>query len=193
MPDLFPCEEMYTNENTYYELEEQNYLSEMKNRLIIDWGKSTLLWYQKGTNIKPILSIQTEAKYEFKGYKKEILSFDKLKDIVENPDLYENYYTALSSVKAVYLIVDKTDGKQYVGSAYGNGGLLERWTCYVNTHHGGNKKLINLLKIYPNRYTNFEFTILQIFSLSSTADEVIAVESLYKRKLKSIEFGLNDN
>ncbi len=34
--------------------------------------------------------------------------------------------SALSTVNAVYLIVDRENGRKYVGSAYGKGGLLGR-------------------------------------------------------------------
>ena len=37
------------------------------------------------------------------------------------------WHTALSTVNAVYLIVDRENGRKYVGSAYGKGDLLGRW------------------------------------------------------------------
>ena len=46
---------------------------------------------------------------------------------------------------------------------------------------------------YPDRYHNFQFSILQILPKTLTADEVIAIESRYKKKLLSIQFGMNDN
>lgn len=52
---------------------------------------------------------------------------------------------ALSGVKAVYLILDTKNGQQYVGSAYGDGGLLERWKCYADTFHGNNKLMKELI------------------------------------------------
>ena len=96
-------------------------------------------------------------------------------------------------MKGVYLIVDTTDGKQYVGSAYSDKGILGRWSEYVKSHHGGNKELIRLLEQYPDRYKKFQFSILQIFSKGASDNEIIETESLYKKKLCSIEFGLNDN
>ncbi len=93
----------------------------------------------------------------------------------------------------MYLIVDQKSGKQYVGSAYGEDGLLQRWTDYIHTHHGGNKKMIELLKAYPERYHRFQFSVLQILPKTLTNDSVISIENLYKKKLMTIEFGLNDN
>ena len=46
---------------------------------------------------------------------------------MDDPAIYENWYTALSSVNAIYLISDLEDGQLYVGSAYNKDGLLGRW------------------------------------------------------------------
>ena len=89
--------------------------------------------------------------------------------------------------------MDLTDGKQYVGSAYGKEGILQRWAVYVNSYHGDNKKIKALLKEYPERYKDFQFSILQICSKSMSDDEIIDLESLYKKKLGTRKFGLNEN
>lgn len=41
----------------------------------------------------------------FSGFENLILTYDELKEIVENPTVYEAWHTALSSVNAIYLIV----------------------------------------------------------------------------------------
>ena len=122
-----------------------------------------------------------------------IHTYDELKEIVENPTIYEAWHTALSSVNAIYLIVDRETGKQYVGSAYGKDGLLGRWSCYVNSLHGNNKLMKELICTHPERYHHFQFSILQILPKTATDDEIIQTESLYKKKLLSIPFGMNDN
>ena len=168
-------------------------MADLRERLIIDWGKATVSWHQWATNEKAVLAIQTNPKYAFLGYDRVILSHSELKEIAMDSILYENWHTALSSVYAIYLIVDKTDGKQYVGSAYGDGGLLNRWKCYVNTKHGGNKQLKEVICNSPERYENFQFSILQILPKTITQDEVVKIESLYKQKFLTKKFGLNDN
>jgi len=50
-----------------------------------------------------------------------------------------------------------------------------------------------LLDNYPDRYKQFQFSILQILPKTMTKDSVIKTESLYKKKLMSIRFGLNEN
>ena len=57
-----------------------------------------------------------------------------------------SWQAALSSISGVYLILDTKTGKTYVGSAYGEGGIWQRWSCYAETGHGRNVELIALLQ-----------------------------------------------
>ena len=50
-----------------------------------------------------------------------------------------------------------------------------------------------LLESYPDRYKQFQFSILQILPKTMTKDRVIKTESLYKKKLMSLRFGLDEN
>lgn len=52
---------------------------------------------------------------------------------------------ALSSVKGFYLVSDVTTGKHYVGSAYGDQGIWSRWSAYIDSGHGGNVELCELV------------------------------------------------
>ena len=193
MPKDFPHPEWFQGENAYFDLEHIDLLKDYEGRLTIDWGNSARMWHQKGTTGKPIVAIQADEKKVFSGFENLILTYDELKEIVENPTIYEAWHTALSSVNAIYLIVDRETGKQYVGSAYGKDGLLGRWSCYVNSLHGNNKLMKELICAYPERYHHFQFSILQILPKTATDDEVIQTESLYKKKLLTIPFGMNDN
>ena len=193
MPKDFPHPEWFQGENAYFDLEHIDLLKDYEGRLMIDWGNSARMWHQKGTTEKPIVAIQADEKKVFSGFENLILTYDELKEIVENPTIYEAWHTALSSVNAIYLIVDRETGKQYVGSAYGKDGLLGRWSCYVNSLHGNNKLMKELICAYPERYHHFQFSILQILPKTVTDDEVIQTESLYKKKLLTIPFGMNDN
>ncbi|GAB1411245.1 hypothetical protein MASR1M90_23990 [Desulfovibrionales bacterium] len=66
-----------------------------------------------------------------------------------------------------------------------------RWLSYVNTGHGGNKKLKDLSFDYIK--TNFKYSILEIFK-STTDDKIILKrESWWKDTLLSRKFGYNDN
>ncbi|WP_405309886.1 GIY-YIG nuclease family protein [Methanobrevibacter sp.] len=195
MPEDFRAPEDFNGEELYYDLERLDTLKDYEGRLIIEWGKSARNWHQKGTTDKEVLAIQAVQKYPFSGYEKIILRFNELKEIIEEPALYSDWHAALKAVKGIYLITDTKNKKLYVGSAYGENGILGRWTEYIETKDGGNKKLRELLKEDPNAYKSFQFSILHILPKAISEDEVIDIENRYKDKLltRSEEFGLNGN
>lgn len=73
MPQGFPVPKMF--EETYYifDLKQTDIMDDLKERLIIDWGKATVSWHQWAINDKAVLAIQANPKYEFKGFDKIIL------------------------------------------------------------------------------------------------------------------------
>lgn len=106
-----------------------------------------------------------------------------------------DWKAALENVKGVYLIADKSNGKQYVGSAYGDAGIWSRWACYMGTGHGWNDELLNLLKHKESKYAreNFHFTVLEVMVKSTPDEAVIAREVHWKRVLLTREHGYNKN
>ncbi|EHR5465257.1 TPA: GIY-YIG nuclease family protein [Vibrio vulnificus] len=128
----------------------------------------------------------------FKGYQSTKLSKSHL-DIVVREQV-ESWRTALSSVSGVYLITDLNNGKHYVGSATGDGGIWQRWCDYSYTGHGNNRQLCKLLSEYGIEYSNnFQYSILEIADTHKTKEEVLARESYWKDVLCSREFGYNEN
>ena len=99
-----------------------------------------------------------------------VLPYEKLKEVVENDVDYKLWHTAFSNVKAVYLILDVKNGQQYVGSAYGNRGLLERWECYVDTFHGNNKLMREVICDHPDRHLE----LLSLFASFSVTCSVFS-------------------
>ncbi|MFD6442208.1 GIY-YIG nuclease family protein [Peribacillus sp. NPDC060186] len=71
----------------------------------------------------------------------------------------------LSSVGGVYLIVDTTDGMQYVGSASGKEGLLGRWKEYAKNGHGNNRKLKAILETDAELVHKFKFSIFRLYQV----------------------------
>lgn len=199
-PDIAPADdphpEHFTGNAAYFDLQPIDFFKEYENKLIIDWGSSARMWHQKGTTEKPIITIQADEKKVFSGFDKLILTFDELKEIIENQaTTYESWKVALSSVNAIYLIVDKATGTQYVGSAYSNNhGLWGRWSSYIATSgHGGNKEMMTVMNENPERCHDLQFSVLQILPKTVTSDEVSRTESLWKEKLLTKKFGWNDN
>lgn len=183
----------------YYNLEKTDIMSDYVERLLIDWGKGARNWCHNGTTEKEIVALMPHRNAQLVSkltdFENMRLSFDELESIIAAPDFYSDWVGALSTTYAIYLITDTVSGKQYVGSAYGKNGLYGRWSEYVNTRHGGNKKIKELLKEDSERYHKFQFSILQILPKSLAVDNtsVIEIESLWKSKLNTIQFGLNDN
>jgi len=120
-------------------------------------------------------------------------SYEKMKTIFDN-DL-NDWKTALSSVKGIYLLTDTKTGKLYVGSAYGDNGIWGRWSNYIYGFTGGNKGLVELLKKEGQEYfeENFQFSVLEIVGSTVSDDEIIQKENLWKDKLKTREYGYNKN
>ncbi len=188
------CEaEEYQGNRAFFDLEYVNFLKEYEGKLVIDWGPAAIRWSQKGTNEKPIVAIEPKNKKPFVGFEDLILSFDKLKEIVENVE-YASWHEVMSNVNAVYLVVDTKTGKQYVGSTYNSDGLMGRWETYVMTGgHGNNKGLIEYLKSGKHSCHDLQFSVLQVLSKSLSKEQILDAEKKWKKRLLSREFGLNEN
>ncbi len=131
---------------------------------------------------------------DFPGYDKVRLSYSQLSTIIHRHK--RDWIAALENQKAVYLITDTCSGKQYVGSAYGeNGMLLQRWTNYVNDGHGGNKLLKEVVTVSGIDYVaqNFQYAILENYNSRVEKRIILERESWWKETLGSRAFGLNAN
>ena len=98
-------------------------------------------------------------------------------------------------MKGVYVITDKSNGKQYVGSAYGQRGIWSRWSEYVGSGHGNNDELAELIEKYGIGYAakNFQFALLELFPMKRDDDSIIERESFWKRVLLTHMHGYNRN
>lgn len=129
---------------------------------------------------------------DFLGFDKVNIDYKLLKRIVS--DSISSWKSALSKVKGVYLIVDTLSGKQYVGSAYGDECIWQRWASYVKDGHGGNVELKELLEKNGNDYKyNFKYSILEVCNMNLGNEYVIERESYWKEVLLTRRFGLNKN
>ena len=127
---------------------------------------------------------------EFPGYNSVLVSFSKLKIII-NQNI-QSWFGALANIKGIYLITDTMTGKLYVGSATGYDGIWQRWADYVNNGHGGNKQLRALLKKNGSDHkNNFQYSILEIADSHSSDDYIKKRESYWKDVLKTSKFGYN--
>lgn len=178
-----------------YELARTDLLADLKDRLVIDWGKGAIQWRQSGTVEKELLEIRpARSVIDFPGYENVLLTFEELHEIVYHKDAHRIWEEKLSAVAGVYLITDTKTGRLYVGSASGeDGGIWNRWSEYAKTKHGGNKRLKALIAADADYCNNFQYSILEVLPLKREKKEVLDCEAQYKKKLLSIRFGLNDN
>ena len=184
------------NTNKYcYKITEVEGFDELKERIIIDWGPSTISWHQwlNDKNDKEIIEITPGFDHIFPGYEKIALTLAQLKNIILEKE-YPEWKKMLSAVNCIYIITDRKTGKNYIGSTYGKEGIWGRWKEYAKTGgHGNNvtlQKLYDQDNSYPN---NFSWSFLETLSICIRSYEAINFENCYKQKLGTLAFGLNNN
>ena len=129
---------------------------------------------------------------DFLGFDHVNIDHNTLRLIVK--DNIISWKSALSNVKGIYLITDKLTGKQYVGSAYGDDCIWQRWVEYAENGHGGNVELKELLNKNGESYKfNFNYSVLEICNMSLGNEYIINRENHWKDVLLTREFGLNKN
>jgi len=186
-------EENVLDDLYFYKLEDSNLLESYKNRLVIEWGKSTVSWVQSSIE-KEVTEIYPKGFVSlFPGWDKVHLSHKELTEIINNPNGNKDWYEYLSRHSGVYVIFDSSTGNQYVGSASGGKGIWSRWEGYVKTGHNGNKGLKALVKNNQDFANNFTYSLHHVFPKTVSKKDVLYYESLLKNKLGSRAFGLNEN
>lgn len=179
-----------------YRTREAPGFASLEGRLVVAWGDGTRSWAQRlHTKGNKSISEILPPNYvmDFGGYYDFALTYDQLSQMIANPESNREWYRMLRSVSGVYLIVDQTTGEQYVGSAYGVGGIWGRWKAYTRNPSGGNVRLKQLLARSPGRHKAFQFSILRVLEPGVTKDAVIEQECWAKRKLGCRAHGLNGN
>lgn len=174
----------------YHVLEEQYALADLRLQLEIQWGGAAISWRRVLThrNSYPVGISQTPP-VPFTGLENVSLVMAELRLALQNVTWQQN----LSNICGVYLIIDEVTGQQYVGSASGSDGVLQRWRDYVSTGHGGNQALDALLSSKPGRHNDFRFTLLEPLPLGVHPKLAVAREDYWKIALGTRNFGLNRN
>ena len=101
--------------------------------------------------------------------------------------LPRDWAARLREWRGVYLIIDQRDRMHYVGSAYGADNILTRWQAHVAGDKGVTKELA------LRDPAGFRFSILERTSPDLDKEAVIALEQSWKRRLDTLEHGLNRN
>ena len=166
-----------------YDLELDEALRDYAGRIVVDWGKGFRSWVQRPERQdKPVIEIRrTAVEPPFPGFAAFTWRIRELSSVPPS------WRAALSAVSGVYLLVCRSTGRPYVGSAYGAGGFWARWESYFRRGHGGNEGM----KLLPDH--DYQVSILEVASSSLSDDEVIRMEARWKDKILSREFGFNRN
>lgn len=153
-------------------------------RLEIEWTGGERSWFRWASrNHFPIAAIHESIRLEQDMPDWDVLTLRWS----ELGSLPASWAGRLAEWRGIYLIVDESDGRGYVGSAYGADNLLGRWRVYASTGHGGNRELRG------RNPKNFRFSILQRVSPDMDAEDVIELENRWKIRLHTRELGLNKN
>lgn len=124
----------------------------------------------------------------FPGYERVNVTWDELSIVIDT----DPWKTALSNQKGVYLIMDSSNGKKYVGSATGNNMIWGRWKSYITCGHGGNKELKCLSFSHIKKH--FSYAILDVYKSSVDDAVILEREQWWKDTLLSKgKFGYNSN
>lgn len=182
-----------------YEVELQRKLGNLVGRLKVRYkrsgrAKAVLPDKQFGRMTVAEILRQPYTGEAFPGYEDICLPFERLEAVISQER--KDWKSALSNVKGVYLIADKSNGKKYVGSAYGTTGIWSRWSCYVGTGHGHNDDFSKIIKEHGIDYArrNFVFTLLEYRPLRTDDQAIIDRESFWKESLLTRgEYGYNNN
>ncbi len=185
-----------------YRLTLLNNYSEYRKRLIIKLNKPI------GRDIynKPYRTVQSDFDPEiyelapstklgdFPGYNNVLLKHNDMQTIyrMDAPE----WKRALSIVKGVYCITDRSNGKTYIGSASGDdGGIWQRWSAYANVKNltGGNKAFIELKNEGSDQIIeNFTYSIIEIFDTKTKREDILKREEYWKRVFQTVKFGMNN-
>jgi hypothetical protein len=168
-----------------FDLQLMPFHEEWRGKLVIGWPPPERSWVRRAhRNVMPVLAIREESAFSAEPPAWDEIDFTW----AELGFLPQRMRSALEQWRGVYLIWDATDGKAYVGSAYGAANILGRWEGYAATGHGGNKHLRTRDPI------NFRFTVLERVSPDMPSEEVIRREGTWKRRLHTAApLGLNEN
>lgn len=182
-----------------YEIELTEQFKPLIGRLKIKWQRSGRAKARRLENCLGDFEVSEILREEytgevFCGYENINHDFHILENIflTGKPD----WKAALENVKGIYLIMDKGNGKRYVGSAYGDSGIWSRWSCYIGNGHGHNDELTKIIKAKGKDYAreNFRFSLLEYRPMKTDDKDVIARESYWKEALLTRgEFGYNKN
>jgi hypothetical protein len=158
----------------WFDLSLTDFYASWKGKLIVGWPPPERSWWRRAhRNEMPVFAVLEQSTFDadMPKWDEISLTWDELRV------LPTRWKAKLSEWRAIYYIFDTSDGKGYVGSAYGETNLLGRWLGYAARGHGDNVLL-------RQRDSNeFRFSILQRVSPDMDPNDVIRLEATWKERL----------
>jgi hypothetical protein len=168
----------------WFELTLLDLYAQWKGKLVVRWPPPERSWWRLADRNEIFVeSISDESLLTSRMPTSDALTltWDQL------AQLPIQWRIAMSQWRGIYYIFDVSDGRGYVGSAYGSENILGRWLDYADTGHGGNKRLRDRDPI------NFRFSILELVAPTLEKDKVESLEAAWKARLHTRAHGLNEN
>lgn len=157
-----------------FELTPLEAFSEMRGRLVIEWGSGFLAWIQRADRQnKTIIELRREYEEEqFPGFGDLILS---LSDV---PHLPATWVSVLKASRGIYLLTCPRTGEYYVGSATGQNGFYQRWLEYFANGHGGN------IRLRSRAPSDYKISVLEVAGSDRSHTDILQTEQRWMRKLQ---------
>ena len=168
----------------WFDLKLTEFYSQWKGKLVVNWPgleRSWWRWANRNNFVIDVVHEQSLLDENMPPWNELYLTWEDLRI------LPSKWKAAIAEWRGIYFIFDESDGKGYVGSAYGTDNILGRWLNYAATGHGGNRQL------RERDPKSFRFSILQRLSPDMDADDVIRIEGTWKERLHTRDHGLNEN
>lgn len=165
---------------------DEGFYADWRGKLIVRWPPPTIKWWRWAGSPKSVMPIHAILEdsvlaKQMPDWRELILTWEQLKVL---PRAWE---PKMREWRAIYHILDVSDGKSYVGAAYGHKNIWGRWQVYAASGHGAVRQL---RKRDPK---NFRFSILERVEPDMNDGDVIRRENSWMERLHTREFGLNDN
>ena len=162
----------------WFDLTLTDFYKKWQGKLVIDWPRPPIRFWRFASNAEfPVGTILEDSalREAMPDWKDCIWSWAELSK------LPSKWRETLRQWRGIYYIFDESDGKGYVGSAYGKDrNLLGRWEHYAATGHGGNTHL------RKRSAENLIFSILERVSPDMEKNDVIERESTWKKRLHTM-------
>lgn len=170
-------------DHLWFELELLPHMRDWKGKLVVGWSPGRSYARIPHPGKFPLVSVREDSRLHPQRPDPRTLTLEHW----QLGSLPTSWRQALREWRGIYLIFDRASCKSYVGAAYGDDNLLHRWSEYHRTGHGGNRQLRD------RDPRQFVYSVLQLFAPDTPVQEVLNLERSWKRRLHTLEFGLNEN